>query len=243
METLAQRALVASILVLMALPGTAAAATVSVEPFVESPSVDPFGSCSRYMNCPPDMVVFTAADGENNQPVIAIEPAPHPRSRFVVRDHWAPVQAGAGCGQLDAQAVACVAGTLGPVELGDGDDWFSFTFGGGDVLGGEGRDVLSRRVGRMDGGGGDDILVGGFIKERTLADAIPQLVWTAQPDGYRDWHNRRWHEYTGVTPEQAALATQIDDLHFPPSVPGIGDAIAELEGDGRDGDHRQPVHL
>lgn len=29
-------------------------------------------------------------------------------------------------------------------------------------------------------------------------------------------------------PEQAALATQVDDLHFPPPVPGIGDAINEL---------------
>ncbi|TWD80638.1 multiple sugar transport system substrate-binding protein [Kribbella amoyensis] len=29
-------------------------------------------------------------------------------------------------------------------------------------------------------------------------------------------------------PEQASLATQIDDLHFPPPVPGIGDALAEL---------------
>jgi PAS domain S-box-containing protein len=37
---------------------------------------------------------------------------------------------------------------------------------------------------------------------RTLADAIPQLVWTAEPDGYRDWHNRRWVEYTGMTPAQ-----------------------------------------
>lgn len=29
--------------------------------------------------------------------------------------------------------------------------------------------------------------------------------------------------------EQAALATQIDDLHFPPAVPGIGDALAEWD--------------
>ncbi|MFC0628067.1 ABC transporter substrate-binding protein [Kribbella deserti] len=28
--------------------------------------------------------------------------------------------------------------------------------------------------------------------------------------------------------DQAALATQVDDLHFPPPVPGIGDALAEL---------------
>ncbi len=34
-------------------------------------------------------------------------------------------------------------------------------------------------------------------------------------------------EFKALT-DQAALATQIDDLHFPPSVPGIGDALAEL---------------
>src|SRR5918992_5198504 len=37
---------------------------------------------------------------------------------------------------------------------------------------------------------------------RTLADAIPQLVWTAEADGYIDWYNSRWYEYTGTTPEQ-----------------------------------------
>jgi multiple sugar transport system substrate-binding protein len=30
-------------------------------------------------------------------------------------------------------------------------------------------------------------------------------------------------------PEQSALAQQVDYLHFPPPVPGIGDAIHELE--------------
>ncbi len=34
-------------------------------------------------------------------------------------------------------------------------------------------------------------------------------------------------EFKALT-DQAALATQIDDLHFPPSVPGIGDALGEL---------------
>lgn len=37
---------------------------------------------------------------------------------------------------------------------------------------------------------------------RTMADAIPQLAWTARPDGYIHWYNRRWHEYTGMTPRQ-----------------------------------------
>ena len=39
---------------------------------------------------------------------------------------------------------------------------------------------------------------------RTLAEAIPQLCWMANPDGYIFWYNRRWHEYTGTTPEQMA---------------------------------------
>ena len=37
---------------------------------------------------------------------------------------------------------------------------------------------------------------------RTLADAIPQLAWIANADGWIVWYNRRWYEYTGTTPEQ-----------------------------------------
>ncbi|MDT4896014.1 MAG: hypothetical protein QOH25_1091 [Acidobacteriota bacterium] len=37
---------------------------------------------------------------------------------------------------------------------------------------------------------------------RYLADAMPQIVWTARPDGYLDYCNRRWFEYTGLTMEQ-----------------------------------------
>ncbi len=33
---------------------------------------------------------------------------------------------------------------------------------------------------------------------RTLADALPQLVWTCLPDGRCDYVNRRWMEYTGI---------------------------------------------
>jgi PAS domain S-box-containing protein len=32
---------------------------------------------------------------------------------------------------------------------------------------------------------------------RALADAMPQIVWAARPDGYIDYYNRRWFEYTG----------------------------------------------
>jgi hypothetical protein len=145
---------------LLALPATASAATASVEPFVESPSVDPFGSCSRYMMCPPDMVVLTAAAGEANQLVVTVEPGTYPRNRFVLRDQSVPVQAGPGCAQIDPQTVACNAGALGPIQLGDADDWFASGVGGGDLFGGDGHDVLQRRFGPMAGGEGDDVLIG-----------------------------------------------------------------------------------
>ena len=33
---------------------------------------------------------------------------------------------------------------------------------------------------------------------RGLADAMPQIVWTALPDGRIDYYNERWYEYTGM---------------------------------------------
>ena len=39
-------------------------------------------------------------------------------------------------------------------------------------------------------------------KLRLLADTIPQLAWTARPDGHIFWYNRRWYEYTGTTPAE-----------------------------------------
>jgi len=35
---------------------------------------------------------------------------------------------------------------------------------------------------------------------RTIADAIPQMVWSTLPDGYHDYYNRQWYEFTGVPP-------------------------------------------
>ena len=37
---------------------------------------------------------------------------------------------------------------------------------------------------------------------RTLSDAVPQLVWMAEPGGHIFWYNRRWYDYTGTSPEQ-----------------------------------------
>src|SRR6266567_1803199 len=32
---------------------------------------------------------------------------------------------------------------------------------------------------------------------RQLADAMPQIVWAARPDGYIDYYNQRWYDFTG----------------------------------------------
>jgi PAS domain S-box-containing protein len=37
---------------------------------------------------------------------------------------------------------------------------------------------------------------------RFLAEAIPQIVWTARPDGFVDYYNQRWYEYTGLSLDQ-----------------------------------------
>jgi len=46
-----------------------------------------------------------------------------------------------------------------------------------------------------------------------LAESLPQLVWSARPDGYYDYFNRRWHEFTGLTPEQSFGDEWIKAIH------------------------------
>jgi two-component system CheB/CheR fusion protein len=36
---------------------------------------------------------------------------------------------------------------------------------------------------------------------QTIADNIPILCWMANAEGWIYWYNRRWYEYTGITPE------------------------------------------
>ena len=39
---------------------------------------------------------------------------------------------------------------------------------------------------------------------RTLADSVPQVIWTNSPEGVANYFNQRWYEYTGLTFEQSA---------------------------------------
>jgi PAS domain S-box-containing protein len=52
---------------------------------------------------------------------------------------------------------------------------------------------------------------------RLLADSMPQIVWTARRDGWLDYYNQKWFDYTGMTFAQTqgwgwAAALHPDDL-------------------------------
>ena len=46
-----------------------------------------------------------------------------------------------------------------------------------------------------------------------LADSMPQMVWSAHPDGYHDFYNQRWYEFTGLTYEQTKAGGWSNVLH------------------------------
>jgi len=48
---------------------------------------------------------------------------------------------------------------------------------------------------------------------RRIAESLPQLVWTCDPDGTCDYLSRRWVEYTGV-PETEQLGSRwLEQVH------------------------------
>ncbi|QDS88080.1 Sensor protein FixL [Rosistilla ulvae] len=46
-----------------------------------------------------------------------------------------------------------------------------------------------------------------------LADPLPSLVWTCRPDGEADFFNRKWHERTGQSPDEAIGWGWSDVIH------------------------------
>src|SRR2546426_2109319 len=52
---------------------------------------------------------------------------------------------------------------------------------------------------------------------RRIIDTIPVLAWCNLPDGSNEFHNQRWYDYTGLSPQEASgwgwrAAFQPDDL-------------------------------
>jgi PAS domain S-box-containing protein len=45
---------------------------------------------------------------------------------------------------------------------------------------------------------------------RTMIDTIPALVWCFRPDGTINYFNQCWHEYTGISREEAYGAGDLE---------------------------------
>ncbi len=58
---------------------------------------------------------------------------------------------------------------------------------------------------------------------RVLADAMPQMVWSTLPDGYHDYYNARWYEFTGV-PEGSTDGEEWNGMFHPDDQPRAWEA-------------------
>ena len=64
-----------------------------------------------------------------------------------------------------------------------------------DVLARQAADLIERKS-------AESALLVSEGRFRQLADAMPQIVWTARPDGYLDYYNERWYEFTGFSRDE-----------------------------------------
>src|SRR5258708_13839232 len=66
-----------------------------------------------------------------------------------------------------------------------------------------------------------------------MLDSLPVLPWRGLPDGWKDFFNRRWHEFTGLSPEQAHGSGWHVTIH-PDDVPAVAKKWQEVvtSGDG-----------
>ncbi|MEO6103315.1 MAG: ATP-binding protein, partial [Pseudoxanthomonas sp.] len=56
---------------------------------------------------------------------------------------------------------------------------------------------------------------------RTLADAMPQLVWIADETGHIFWYNRGWYDYTGSSEQEMLAPGGWYAYHEPDVLPGV----------------------
>ncbi len=62
------------------------------------------------------------------------------------------------------------------------------------------------------------------VRYRSLADAVPQIVWTADADGNVTYRNERWYELTGLPRDEPAVW---QDFVHPEDAPAAGAAWDE----------------
>ncbi|MBS9721753.1 PAS domain-containing protein [Tianweitania sp. BSSL-BM11] len=57
-------------------------------------------------------------------------------------------------------------------------------------------------------------LIDSEARFRAIADTMPQMVWSTRPDGYHDYYNARWYEFTGM-PEGSTDGEEWNGMFHP----------------------------
>jgi PAS domain S-box-containing protein len=58
---------------------------------------------------------------------------------------------------------------------------------------------------------------------KRVCEDLPEIAWIANRDGYLEWYNHRWYEYTGSTFETSKGSSWTDYVH-PSDLPSVGKA-------------------
>jgi PAS domain S-box-containing protein len=97
-----------------------------------------------------------------------------------------------------------------------------FSYGGSLVRGKEGEPLLAvvSLTDVTERHRAEESLRQSELQFRTLADAIPQLCWMANADGWIFWYNQRLYEYTGTSAEQMQ-GWGWQSVHDPEMLPSI----------------------
>src|SRR5712672_2697131 len=70
---------------------------------------------------------------------------------------------------------------------------------------------------------------------RQVIDTIPALVWCTTPDGSNEFLNKRWHDYTGFSPEESRVRGWQPSVH-PEDLPRVVAKGQELLSSGEPGE-------
>ena len=70
---------------------------------------------------------------------------------------------------------------------------------------------------------------------RQVIDTLPTLVWCTRPDGSTEFLNKRWHDYTGFSPEESRIYGWQPTVH-PEDLPRVVAKGQELLASGQPGE-------
>ena len=141
--------------------------------------------------------------------------------------HWPAIY-----GQV-ARTGEPIRSTEGSAALGRWYDLYAFPVGTGQprqvaVLF---NDITARRRSEEMMQAAKAVLQESEAKFRQLADAMPQIVWAARPDGVLDYTNRRWYEYIRLTEAEWNVADWHLRVH-PDDLARVGAEWARCLGSG-----------